>query len=189
MATETTAVAEPFVNPWHPNAIPPIDPRDPRIVHPTGEFGPDSYIDTGAYSPAKYPSFKKYYKRSKKNQDGNGKKKRRGKTRAQHSSFQVQGKVMATETAKITEPFVNPWHPNAIPPIDPRDPRIVHPTGEFGPDSYIDTGAYSPAKYPTFKKSYRRSKKKQDGDGKKKKRDMKLDVSEIEKGMDQTTFD
>ena len=67
---------------------------------------------------------------------------------------------MATETAKRAEPFGNPWHPSAIPPIDPRDPRIVHPTGESGPDSYIDTGAYSPAKYPIFKKSYKRSNKK-----------------------------
>ena len=62
MAAETREVAEPFVNPWYPNAIPQIDPRDPRIVHPTGEFGPDSYIYTGAHSSARYPSFKKSYK-------------------------------------------------------------------------------------------------------------------------------
>ena len=150
MATESTEVAEPFVNPWHLNAIPLIEPRDPRIVNPTGEFGPDSYIDLGAYSPAKYPSFKKSSKRSKKKQDENGKKKQdeNGKkkrahkeTGSQHNSFQAQDKVMATGTTEVTEPLVNPWHPNAIPPIDPRDPRIVHPTGEFGPDSYIDLGA------------------------------------------------
>ena len=85
MATETTEIAEPFVNPWYPNAIPPIDPRDPRIVHPTGEFGPESYIDTGCYSPAKYPSFKRYYKRKTKIQCENcktsskGNKKKQGK--------------------------------------------------------------------------------------------------------------
>ena len=93
-------------------------------------------------------------------------------TRLQHSSFQAREKVMATETTKTTEvaePFVNPWHPNVIPPIDPRDPRIVNRTGEFEQDSYIDTGAYSPAKYPSFKKSSKRSKKKQDKNGKKKK--------------------
>ena len=93
-------------------------------------------------------------------------------TRLQHSSFQAQEKVMATETTETTEvakPFVNPWHPNAIPPIDPRDPRIINPTGEFGPHSYIDTGAYSPVKYPSLKKSFKRSKKKQDKNGKKKK--------------------
>ena len=140
MAAETTEVAEPFVNPWHPNAIPPIDPRDPRIVNPTSEFGPDSYIDLGAYSPAKYPSFEKSSRRSKKKRDKNGKKKKLSciETPLQHSSFQAQEKVMATEITEVAEPFVNPWYPNAIPPIDPRDPRIVSPTGEFGPDSYID---------------------------------------------------
>lgn len=191
MTTESTEVAEPFVNPWHPNAIPPIDPRDPRIVHPTGEFGPESYIDLGAYSPSKYPSFKKSSKRSKKKQDENGKKKKRAhkETGSQHNSFQAEEKVMATGTAEVAEPFVNPWHPNAIPPIDPRDPRIVHPTGEFGPDSYIDLVAYSPAKYPSFKESSKRSKKKRDENGKKKKRTLKLDFSKIKKGMTQTIFD
>jgi len=53
-------------------------------------------------------------------------------------------------TDKEDPPFVNPGHPDAIPPQDPNDPRIVHPTGEFGPKSYIDLGAYSPANYPTF---------------------------------------
>ena len=110
-------------------------------------------------------------------------------TRSRHSSFQAQAKVMATESTEVAEPFVNPWHPNAIPPIDPRDPRIVHPTGEFGPDSYIDLGAYSPAKYPSFKKSSKRSKKKQHENGKKTKRTLKLDFSKIKKGMTQTIFD
>ena len=191
MAAETTEVAEPFVNPWHPDAIPPIDPRDPRIVNPTGEFGPDSYIDLGAYSPAKYPIFEKSSKRSKKKRDKNGKKKKVSciETPLQHSSFQAQEKVMAAETTEVAEPFVNPWHPNAIPPIDPRDPRIVNPTGEFGPDSYIDLGAYSPAKYPSFEKSSKRGKKKRDKNGKKKKRSLKLDLSKIKKGTTQTTSD
>lgn len=96
---------------------------------------------------------------------------------------------MATESTEVAEPFVNPWHPNAIPPIDPSDPRIIKPTGEFGPDSYIDTGAYSHAKYPSFKKSVKRSKKKQDENGKKKKRSLKLNFSKIKKGMTETIID
>ena len=99
-----------------------------------------------------------------------------------------------------TTTFVNPWHPDAIPPIDPSDPRIVHPTGEFGPESYIDTGAWSPAKYPTFaeiekqfeKKSKRAHKRppKQGGSGgsKKKRPNLKLDLSKKE-GRTQTTLD
>ena len=95
-----------------------------------------------------------------------------------------------------TTTFVNPWHPDAIPPIDPSDPRIVHPTGEFGPESYIDTGAWSPAKYPTFaeieKKSKRAPKRvpKQGGSGgsKKKRPNLKLDLSKKE-GRTQTTLD
>ena len=72
MATE---VPEPFMNPRHPDAIPPIDPRDPRIFNPTGQFGPESYIDTGAHSPAKYPSFKSKQKTTKKQDKGTKKKK------------------------------------------------------------------------------------------------------------------
>ena len=93
--------------------------------------------------------------------------------------------------------FVNPWHPDAIPPIDPSDPRIVHPTGEFGPESYIDTGAWSPAKYPTFdelgkhfEKPKRATKRapKQGGGGKKKRPSLKLDLSKKE-GRTQTSLD
>ena len=83
-----------------------------------------------------------------------------------------------------TSTFVNPWHPDAIPPIDPSDPRIVHPTGEFGPESYIDTGAYSPAKYPRVEAS----KQGGGGDSKKKKwPNLKLDLSKKE-GRTQTTL-
>ena len=87
--------------------------------------------------------------------------------------------------------FVNPWHPDAIPPIDPSDPRIVHPTGEFGPESYIDTGAWSPAKYPTFEDKPKRTPKrapKQGGGSKKKRPSLKLDLSKKE-GRTQTTLD
>ena len=90
--------------------------------------------------------------------------------------------------------FVNPWHPDAIPPIDPSYHRIVHPTGEFGPESYIDTGAWSPAKYPRFdddeepKRAPKRAPK-QGGGGKRKKRPkLKLDLSKKE-GRTQTTLD
>ena len=89
--------------------------------------------------------------------------------------------------------FVNPWHPDAIAPIDPSDPRIVHPTGEFGPESYIDTGAWSPAKYPTFddeiKRAPKRAPKQGGGGGKRKKRpNLKLNLSKKE-GRTQTTLD
>lgn len=63
------------------------------------------------------------------------------------------------------EPEVNLSHPSAIPPIDPRVPRIVHPMGEFGQESYIDLGYASPAKYP---KSKRKNTNKQDEGAKKK---------------------
>ena len=88
-----------------------------------------------------------------------------------------------------TEPFVNPWHPDAIPPIDPRNPCIVNPSGEFGPESYLDTGAYFPAKYPDFKESSKQNKKKQDENGKKKKPSLKLDFGKIKKGTTQTRLD
>ena len=107
----------------------------------------------------------------------------------QHRSSQAQENVMATETTEVAEPLVNPWHPNAIPPIDPRNPCIVNPSGEFGPESYLDTGAYFPAKYPDFKESSKQNKKKQDENGKKKKPSLKLDFSKIKKGMIQTTLD
>ena len=97
-----------------------------------------------------------------------------------------------------TTTFVNPWHPDAIPPIDPSDPRIVHPTGEFGPESYIDTGAWSPAKYPTFaelekhfekpKRATKRAPKQGGSGGKKKRPNLKLDFSKKE-GRTQTTLD
>ena len=81
-------------------------------------------------------------------------------------------------TTEVVESFINPWHPDAISPIDPRDPHIVHPTVEFGPESYVDTGYASHAKYP---KSKRKTTRKQDKDTKKKKLDFK--------GMTQTTLD
>ena len=75
-----------------------------------------------------------------------------------------------------TTTFVNPWHPDAIPPLD--------------------TGAQSPAKYPSpclkeIADSTRPAKRapKQGGSGKKKKRpNLKLDLSKKE-GRIQTTLD
>ena len=65
-------------------------------------------------------------------------------------------------------------------------------SGEFGPESYIDCGAYSPCKYPTIKltpeKKKKKPKKKQDGI-KKKKANLKLDLSKVKKGILQTTLD
>ena len=68
----------------------------------------------------------------------------------------------------------------------PDHPHIVNPTGEFGPESYIDTGYASPAKYPSTAK--RKSTKKQDNEqGPKKKRpELKL---KLKKGMIQSTLD
>lgn len=43
--------------------------------------------------------------------------------------------------------------PEAKPVINPNNPCIVIPTGEFGADSYLDLGANSPAKYATFDKT------------------------------------
>ena len=51
-----------------------LDPNDPDIVNPTGEFGPESYIDTGAYSPAKYLIDYKKRKAPKKVDEGKKKK-------------------------------------------------------------------------------------------------------------------
>ena len=87
--------------------------------------------------------------------------------------------------------FVNPWHPDAIPPITPDHRHLVNPTGELGPQSYIDTGAYWPAKYPTIKVPKRKNAKNQDGDGKKKtkKPNLKLDLNKKEEGRTQTTLD
>ena len=84
--------------------------------------------------------------------------------------------------------FVNPWHPDAIPPLDPSDPRLVHPTGEFGTESYIDTEAYSPAKYPRVEAPKRASKHGGGGSKKKKRPNLKLDLSKKE-GRTQTTLD
>ena len=97
----------------------------------------------------------------------------------------------ATETTEVAEPLVNPWHPNAIPPIRPDHPHIVNPTGEFRPESNIDTGFATPAKYPSFKKpSKRKATKKQDNEnGRKKKPSLKLDFSKIKKGTTQTRLD
>ena len=71
-------------------------------------------------------------------------------------------------------------HTNAIPPIDPRDPRIVNPTGEFGPESYLDMGYVSPAKYPMFKSKPRPPRNK---------RRAPRRESWTLKGMTQTTLD
>ena len=85
-----------------------------------------------------------------------------------------------------TTTFVNPWHPDAIPP-----------TGEFGPESYIDTGVRSPAKYPSpclkeiadSTRPAKRAPKQGGSGGKKKKRpNLKLDLSKKE-GRIQTTLD
>ena len=88
---------------------------------------------------------------------------------------------MARKTTAVAESLMNPWHPNAIPPIRPDHPHIVNPTGEFGPESYINTGFATPAKYPGFKKpSKRKATKKQDKEnGGKKKPSLKLDFSKI----------
>ena len=103
-----------------------------------------------------------------------------------HTSDHFEAEVMATETTEVAEPFVNPWHPDAIPPIRPDHPHIVNPTGEFGPDSYIDTGAYYRAKYPNLK-SKRKNTKNENGK-KRNKPNLKLDFSKIKKGMTQTTL-
>ena len=68
----------------------------------------------------------------------------------------------------------------------PDHPHIVNPTGEFGPESYIDTGYASPAKYPSSTK--RKSVKKQDNESglKKKRPELKL---KLKKGMTQSTLD
>lgn len=74
----------------------------------------------------------------------------------------------AKTDVKTSSEFVNPWNPNAIPPITPDLPHLVNPTGEFGPESYIDTGAYSPAKYPRIKTTKKRKAKTVNEDSKKK---------------------
>jgi len=91
---------------------------------------------------------------------------------------------MAADSTQVAQPYVNLWYPNAIPPIDPSDPHIVHPTGEFGPESYIDMGAYSPVKFPRLRRlSKVRCKKDNNGEKGKKKPSLKLDCSKIKKGM------
>ena len=52
-------------------------------------------------------------------------------------------------------------YPNAIPRITLDHPHLVNPTGEFGLDIYIDCGAYSPYKFPTFKTTPEKKKKKE----------------------------
>lgn len=64
------------------------------------------------------------------------------------SAISTQVIWSSSEVMATGEPEVNLSHPNAISPIDPRVPRIVHPMGEFGQESYIDLGYASPAKYP-----------------------------------------
>ena len=68
----------------------------------------------------------------------------------------------------------------------PDHPHIVNPTGKFGPESYIDTGYASPAKYPSTTK--RKATKKQDNESslKKKRPELKL---KLKKGMIQSTLD
>ena len=75
--------------------------------------------------------------------------------------------------------------------IDLNNPCIINPTGEFGPKSYIDYWALSPANYPRFK-SPKGKPKNQDVDIKKKKPVLKVDFTKIGKepqGMTQTTLD
>ena len=74
----------------------------------------------------------------------------------------------AKTDVKTSYEFVNTWNPNAIPPISADHPHLVSPTGEFGPESYIDTVAYSPAKYPRTKTTKKRKAKTVDEDSKKK---------------------
>jgi hypothetical protein len=71
--------------------------------------------------------------------------------------------------------FATPWQPD--------HPLLVNPSGEFGPDSYIDCAAHT-----TEKKKKKEPKKKQEG-VKKKKANLKLDLSKVKKGMIQTTLD
>jgi len=61
--------------------------------------------------------------------------------------------------------------PREVPHIDPNDP-----SSKFGPDSHIDYGAYSPAKYPGKKKKAARKK-------------LKLDIPKREEGKLQYTLD
>ena len=146
MATETTQVAEPFLNPWYPNAIPPIDPGDPRIVHATGEFGPECYIGLRCYSPAKYPRLKRYDKRTTKMQCENCIKSSKGNKKK-------QGKNDKNKNTR-----------------------------------YIDMGANSSAKNPTFEKSSKGNKKKQGENGKREKPRLELDFVKVKKGMAQVTL-
>ena len=72
--------------------------------------------------------------------------------------------VMSTSTTVI------PSYSNAIPPIDPNDPRIVHQRVHLDQKANNDLGYASPAKYPKYKESTQRKAKKHDDDkGKKNK--------------------
>ena len=74
----------------------------------------------------------------------------------------------------------------AIPPITPDHPNIVNPSGEFGPDSYIDTGAFSPAKFPSSPKL---KKKKSDTEPKKRARKkLTLDIPKAQGTLDKWLY-
>jgi hypothetical protein len=94
------------------------------------------------------------------------------------------------EEQKIEEPtktpFVNPWHPDAVPPIDPSDPRIGHPTGEFRPKSYIDLGAWSPVsvKFPSPEKKRKHPKNVDKGSRKKVRKNLTLELPETQGTLD-----
>ena len=72
--------------------------------------------------------------------------------------------------------------PEAKPVVNPSDQRIVNPTGEFGPDSYVDLGAHSPAKYSTFdkKRKHKAPKKVPEASKKKARKNLMLELPKAE---------
>ena len=74
----------------------------------------------------------------------------------------------AKTDVKTSSEFVNPCDPNAILPISTDHSHLVNSSGEFGPESYINTSAYSPAKYPRTKTTKKHKAKSVDEDSKKK---------------------
>ena len=95
------------------------------------------------------------------------------------------------EEQKIEEPtFVNPWHPDAVPPIDPNDPRIIHPTGEFGPKSYIDLGAWSPVsvKFPSPEKKRKHQTNDDKGSRKKARKNLTLEIPKTQGTLDKWIY-
>ena len=101
-----------------------------------------------------------------------------------------QGKVFFNPTMVkdqiIPEPGAKPTESQlaAIPPITPDHPNIVNPTGEFGPESYIDTGAYSPAKYPIDYKKRKTPKKVDEGKKKKARKNLTLELPKQQGTLD-----